>query len=73
MALNPETMTDEVYDFIADYVATHGYPPSTRDIASGCCLSRGGVTRYLDRLQMSGRIEREPGKARSIRLLETER
>lgn len=70
MDMPVEEMTDQVYRYIADYIQERGFPPSTREIAQGCYISRGVVTRYLDRLELSGRIRRTPGRARSIQLLD---
>ncbi|MEM6528760.1 MAG: FaeA/PapI family transcriptional regulator [Chloroflexota bacterium] len=63
-----EDMTEQVYDFIADYIAEHGFPPSTREMAAAVYISRGAVARHLDRLEIAGRIARTPGRARGIRL-----
>jgi repressor LexA len=62
-----------VYRFIRHFIETEGYAPSLREIAEGCYLSVGNVTRYLDRLELRGLIYREPGKARSIQLLAPDR
>jgi repressor LexA len=62
-----------VYHFVRDFIETEGYSPSLREIADGCYLSMGSVTRYLDKLELRGLIYREPGKARSIRLLDPKR
>jgi DNA-binding MarR family transcriptional regulator len=56
--------------FIQQYVREHTYPPSLNEIARGCYLSRSSVSRYIDRLQMQGRIARDFGIARGITLLE---
>jgi len=60
--------TQAVYLFIKDYIEQHTYPPSLREIGEGCFLSLPGVVRHLDRLEGEGKIEREPGRARSIKL-----
>ncbi len=59
---------NQVYDFVRAYIQTRGYSPSLREIAAGCHMGRSTVTRYLDRLEVQGRIVREIGTARSIRL-----
>lgn len=58
--------TDAVYALIRAYRAQHGNSPSQREIAQGCFLSQPAVIRHLDRLEMQGKIRREPGKARGI-------
>jgi DNA-binding MarR family transcriptional regulator len=61
--------TERVYEFILSYMEAHnGLAPSQREIAEACFLVRSAVLRHLDRLEAWGRIIREPGKARSIRL-----
>lgn len=72
MDMTKDNVTDQVCDFIRTYSNTKGYPPSTREIAAGCFISRGAVTRHLDRLEIMGRIHREPGKARGLRVLDAE-
>jgi SOS-response transcriptional repressor LexA len=62
--------TDRLYQFIHAYVHEHGYAPTTREMAGGCFIALSSIPRYLDRLEMQGRISREIGKARSIVLLE---
>jgi repressor LexA len=62
--------TEKVYQFLKNYIEERNYPPTVREIADGCALARSSVTRHLDRLEMQGRIERLPGKARGIRLCE---
>ena len=61
--------TESVLVFIRQYQQEHGVIPSQREIAEGCYISQPAVGRHLDRLEQQGIISREPGKARSIRLL----
>ena len=63
-------IVDVVYDFIRHFIEQKHYSPNYREIATGCHIGYSGVGRYLDRLSAQGRIEYEPGKARSIRLVE---
>jgi repressor LexA len=58
----------EVFDYIDTYSEEHTHPPSIRNIADDCFLSRATVVRYLDRLEAHGFIIREPGRARGITL-----
>ncbi|PJF39887.1 MAG: winged helix-turn-helix transcriptional regulator [Chloroflexi bacterium] len=67
--MNDKTI-EQVYFFIATYDKNYGRSPSMREIARGTFLSLGNVVRYLDKLEMQGLISREPGIARSIRLLD---
>lgn len=63
--------TESVYHFICHYIATNGISPSQREIADGCYIARSAVLRHLDKLEAWGRIIRDPTKARSIRLPQT--
>jgi DNA-binding MarR family transcriptional regulator len=62
--------TEAIYQFIADYIEKYdGHSPSQKEIAEACFLPRGSVYNYLNRLEIEGRIYREPGVHRSIRLI----
>jgi repressor LexA len=65
-----QATTDQIFRFIREFKATHGYPPSQREIAQACFLSRPAIVRHLDRLEIQGKIRREPGKARGIQLVD---
>lgn len=67
-----DLLAQEVYAFIAQYIAEHGYAPSIRDISKGCNISRSNVIRYLDRLEAYGHIKRDPGVSRGISLIDDE-
>lgn len=58
--------TKRVYDYIKTYIAEQGYPPTQRNIASGCFISRANVQRYLDVLVALGYLERDEYTARGI-------
>lgn len=61
---------DRVYTFICEFISDNeGLSPTLREIADGCFITRSNVTRYLDKLEGQGRIRREPGLPRSIRLV----
>lgn len=64
-----QSMTESVLIFIRQYHQEHGVMPSQREIAEGCYISKSNVIRHLDRLEMQGKISREPSLARNIRLL----
>lgn len=67
MKSNPTT--EAVHKFIESYHAEHHKSPTMREIAAACFIATGSVIRHLDRLEMSGYIQREPNQARSIVLL----
>jgi DNA-binding MarR family transcriptional regulator len=73
MPIQNEELTEEVYRFIINYTREHGFAPSLRDIAAGCYVGSGTITRHLDRLEMMRRITREPGIARSIKIVDKKR
>ncbi len=63
--------TLQVFGFIQQYLATHPWSPTLREIADGCGLAwPSSVVRHLDRLESWGLIMRQPGQARSIALTE---
>jgi repressor LexA len=55
---------------IAWFVEKVGYPPTVRELAIelGCSVST--VHKALAKLERQGRIIREPGKARTLRIIE---
>lgn len=47
---------EEIYAFLKDYIASHGYPPTTREIMAGVGLrSTASVHYHLSELSRSGR------------------
>ena len=59
-----------IMEFIRDFLMDRGYPPSIRDIVSGCGLSSTSVADYnLNILERGGYIRRHHGVSRGIELL----
>lgn len=59
--------------FIAKFVRDNGYPPTMREMATGVWVSSTSTVRYhLKKLEEKGLIERQPRKARSVRLIAPE-
>ena len=57
----------EVLGFINQYIEHRGYPPSLRDIATGCGMSSSSVARHhLKVLERHNYVRREPKISRSI-------
>lgn len=57
-----------IYDFITDYCARCGYPPTVREIGDAVGVSSTGtVVRHLQILEQEHLIERKAGCARAIR------
>ena len=59
-----------IIDFIRQFLADRGYPPTIRDIVSGCGISSTSVVDYnLNILEKAGYIRRHRGVSRGIELL----
>lgn len=58
-----------ILDFIIEYTAYHGYPPSMREIGAAVGLSSSATIHvHLRKLQRDGKITQVPGRARTIRV-----
>lgn len=65
---------ENIVKFIRDFLCDKGYPPTIRDIASGCGISSTSVVAYnLDRLEEVGYIRRHSDISRGIELLDSQR
>ncbi|MBI5542706.1 MAG: hypothetical protein HY901_02380 [Deltaproteobacteria bacterium] len=58
--------------FIANYIAVHGQAPAEAELQAHFRVSPPSVHQMVLRLEELGLIAREPGRARSIRLLVSE-
>jgi len=59
-----------IIDFIHQFLVDRGYPPTIRDIVSGCGVSSTSVVDYnLNRLEKEGYIRRHREVSRGIELL----
>ena len=69
----PEGLSDKqqlIFDFLETFIAEHDYPPSIRDIQTGCNISSTSVVDYnLKRLEEKGLIRRDREVSRAIELL----
>ncbi len=60
----------QIIDFIRRFLVDRGYPPTIRDIVSGCGISSTSVVDYnLNILKREGYIRRHPEVSRGIELL----
>lgn len=59
----------EILAFIREYLQTHGYSPSVRDVAVHFGLCINGAACHLVALQRKGAIVRGVSVARSIRVV----
>src|SRR5262245_25437322 len=55
--------------FIHAYISRHGYPPAESEIATAMCVSPPSVNQMVKTLERKGLILRQPGQARSLRVL----
>ena len=64
----------EIWDYLVDYVDTHGYPPTVREIGEAVGLaSPSTVHAHLANLERSGLLKRDPTKPRALELIGRER
>lgn len=62
-----------VYQFLIDYITENGFPPSTREIASGVGLkSASSIWKYLVDLERDGKIKVIPDIPRAIKIVDYE-
>ena len=65
------TRQQEIYEFIREHTAAHGYPPTVRDIGKAVGLaSSSTVHAHLANLEKAGLLRRDPTKPRAIELLD---
>jgi repressor LexA len=61
----------KILQFLEEFIADHDYPPSIRDIQTGCDISSTSVVDYnLKRLEEKGYIRRDREVSRAIELLD---
>jgi len=61
---------EAVVAFITAFWAARGYAPTIREIQDACRFSSGSVVVYhLQLLQGKGKVQREPGLARTLRVV----
>lgn len=64
------TRQQEIWQFLADYVDDHGYPPTVREIGDAVGLaSPSTVHAHLANLERAGFLRRDPTKPRAIELV----
>ena len=64
-----EELLNNIKDFIEDFVAENGYPPSVRDISSSLNIkSTATVYKYLGKLNDLGIISKENNKTRALKV-----
>lgn len=64
----------EIWQFLAEYVDSHGYPPTVREIGEAVGLaSPSTVHAHLANLERAGLLRRDPSKPRAIELVGRQR
>jgi repressor LexA len=64
----------EIWEFLADYVDRHGYPPTVREIGEAVGLaSPSTVHAHLANLERAGLLRRDPTKPRALELVGREK
>ena len=64
----------EIWQFLAEYVDGHGYPPTVREIGDAVGLaSPSTVHAHLANLERAGLLRRDPTKPRAIELVGRQR
>lgn len=67
----PTARQQEALQFVADFVAAHGYPPTLREIGSAMGMSTVEAPRsLLMSLERKGHIVRTPSTSRGIKLVD---
>src|SRR5687767_8198324 len=60
----------EIWEFLAEYVGKHGYPPTVREIGEAVGLaSPSTVHAHLANLERAGLLRRDPTKPRALDLI----
>ena len=67
------TRQQHIIDFLSRFALERSYPPTVRDIVSGCGISSTSVVDYnLDILEREGYIRRHPGISRGIEMVHSD-
>jgi repressor LexA len=68
------TRQQEIWQFLAEYVDAHGYPPTVREIGDAVGLaSPSTVHAHLANLERAGMLRRDPTKPRALELVGRQR
>ena len=74
MSASTRHVHDQLVGHIRDYQAAHGSPPSYEDLRRRMGFaSRSAVEYHLGLLEEAGRITREPGKIKSVLVVDGRR
>ena len=67
--MNLTPRQSEILRFIREFLDVNEYPPTIREIAATEGITPNAVSDHLHALERKGAINREPGKARGLRIL----
>jgi len=68
----PTERQKEVLDFIAEYISSHAYPPTIREVADFFSISVKGANDHLAALKKKGLLKQGDKKSRTIKLVKDE-
>jgi len=54
------------------YIRLHGYSPTVRELAAACGINSTSCYGHLTRLIADGKVTEQPGRARTLRVVEPE-
>ncbi len=67
------TLSQRILEYVRVYADAHRYPPSVRNIQAGLGLASAATAqRHLRYLREAGFVTWEPGKRRTLRIVEQE-
>ena len=69
--IKPTTRQTEVLNFIAEYIHTHTYPPTIREVAENFSISVKGAHDHLTALKKKGLLRQGDKKPRTLELVKT--
>lgn len=61
--------SEQVYQFVQNYLLEQGYAPSSKEIGISCKMTIASVQYHLARLKHKGRLDYQRGISRSIHIL----
>lgn len=61
---------ERVFELVKNHIDDYGYPPTVRWIAKQTGRALSNVSYHLQWLEEEGRIERDPGVSRGIRIVD---
>jgi len=68
----PTERQKEVLDFIAEYISSHAYPPTIREVADFFSISVKGANDHLVALKKKGLLKQGDKKSRTLKLVKEE-